>query len=203
MKLFYKTGACSLASRIALIETGLSFTAEEVDTDTGLSKSGLNYKQINPKGYVPALELENGEVLTEGASVLQFIASQAPDQQLVPTNDPIGQARLQEYLNYTSSELHKAFSPLFSDNSTASEQEKAKQNVAQKFDYLENLLSDNRTFLVNNTFSVADAYLFVVLNWSNFVGIDLSSWKNISTYFQGIFNRKSVQQALIAEGLTS
>ena len=201
MKLFYKPGACSLASHIMLLEVGANFSVDEVDTQAGRTKSGRDFKQINPKGYVPALELDTGEVITEGVSILQYIADQHPENQLTPAVGTIARARMQEHLNYISSELHKAFGPLFSDAATEVQKADARENVAQKFDYLNELLSDSRDYLVENKFSVADAYMFVVMNWSNFVGIDLDKWPTIAAYVERITARPSAKKAMLAEGL--
>lgn len=201
MKLFYKPGACSLASHIILHEAGTTFSIDEVDTQAGRTKSGRDFKQLNPKGYVPALELETGEVMTEGASILQYIADQHPNEQLAPAVGTIARARMQEYLNYTSSELHKAFGPLFSDQATDVQKADAREDVAQKIAYTTTLLNEGQEYLVENKFTVADAYMFVVLNWSNFVGIDLNRWPNIAAYVARIANRSSVKKAMLAEGL--
>lgn len=201
MKLFYKPGACSLAAHIILREVGATFSVDEVDTNVGQTKSGRDFKQLNPKGYVPALELDTGEIMTEGASILQYIADQHPDSQLTPAVGTIARARMQEHLNYTSSELHKAFGPLFSDTASEAQQVDARENVAQKFDYMNQLLSDDREYLVESKFTVADAYMFVVMNWSNFVGIDLDKWPNIAIYVAHIAARPSTKEAMLAEGL--
>lgn len=201
MKLFYKPGACSLATHIVLHEVGEKFEIEEVDTDTGKTKSGLDYKAINPKGYVPALELASGETLTEGASILQHVADQNPESDLAPKSGTIARTRLQEYLNYTSTELHKAFGPFFSGTATIEDKAKANINVAQKFNYLNDLLSDGRTYLLGDSFSVADAYLFVVSNWSNFVGIDLKKWPNVAAFVERVSKRPAAQAAMKAEDL--
>jgi len=203
MKLFYKPGACSLASHIVLHEVGASFETDEVDTDAGRTKSGLDYKKINPKGYVPALELDSGEVLSEGASVLQYIADQHPESDLAPATGTIARARLQEYLNYTASELHKAFGPFFSGTATDEDKKRAGLNVAKKFDYVDELLGDGRAYLLGDKFSVADAYLFVVSNWSNFVGIDLKKWPNVAAFVERVAQRPAAQTAMKAEGLIS
>ncbi len=201
MKLFYKQGACSLATHIVLNEVGATFDLDEVDTDAGRTTSGLDYKQINPKGYVPALQLESGEVLTEGASILQYIADQHPDKGLAPATGTVERARLHEYLNYVSSELHKAFGPFFSSTATDEDKQRASVNVAKKFGYVDNLFSDGRTFLLGDEFSVADAYLFVVSNWSNFVGVDLQNWPNIAAFVERVAKRPAAQAAMQAEGL--
>ncbi len=200
MKLFFKPGACSLASHIVLKELGVGHEIEQVDTDEKTTASGQNYLEINQKGYVPALQLKSGDVLTEGASILQYL-SELNSSFYSPQSGTIEKARLQEHLNYTASELHKAFNPFF--NSAASEQdkEKAALNVAAKFDYIENLFKDGRDFLLGERFSVADAYLFVVSNWANFVNIDLSAWPKLHAFITRISSRPTVQAAMKAEGL--
>lgn len=201
MKLYYKPGACSLATHIALLEASSTFTLEKVDTDAGRTESGHDYSSVTPKGYVPALELADGTVLTESAAVLQYVADQNPQSHLVSKTGSIERTRVQEYLNYTSSELHKAFGPFFSGTTTVEEKEKAGKNVASKFDYLNGLLSDGRDYLVGSLFTVADSYLFVVCNWSNFVGIDLPKWPYISAYVDRVSKRPAVQAAMKSEGL--
>jgi len=201
MKLYYKTGACSLATHIALHEVGETFKIEEVDTQAGRTKSGDDYSAINPKGYVPALELASGDILTEGTAILQYIADQHPESNLAPETGSIARARLQEYLNYTASELHKAFGPFFSSASSEANKQAAGKTVGQKFDYLDNLLSDGRDYLLGSGFSVADAYLFVVANWSNFVGIDLKNWPHVAAFVKRVAARPATRAALKAEGL--
>lgn len=201
MKLFYKPGACSLASHIILRETGAVFDIESVDTDAGTTATGRDYKTINAKGYVPALELNSGEILSEGAAILQYIADTNPRNRLAPELGTVARARLQEHLNYTSAELHKAFGPFFSSSASEQEKESAKAKVAQKFDYLETLFGDGRTFLLGDDFSVADAYMFVVSNWANFVGIDLAGWPNLQAFVARVAERPTAQAAMKAEGL--
>lgn len=203
MKLFYKPGACSMASHMVLLEAGATFDLDEVDTDIGQTKSGRDFNQLNPNGYVPALELETGDVLTEGASILQYIADQFPDTHLAPAAGSMDRAKVQQHLNYTSSELHKAFGPLFSASSTEVEKSDARLNVAKKLDYVATLFSDLREYLVGDHFTVADAYMFVVINWSNFVDVDLTRWPDIAAYVARISNRQSAQDAMKAEGLLS
>ena len=201
MKLFNKPGACSLASHIVLHELDLKFELDEVDTDNGVAKSGLDYKTINPKGYVPALQLDTGEILTEGASILQYLADQHPEKGLAPKVGTVARAHLHEYLNYTGSELHKAFSPFFSSGASDEDKKKAGANVARKFDYLNALLGDGRTYLLGDNFSVADSYLFVVSNWANFTGIDLKKWPHVAAFVERVSNRPAAQAAMKAEGL--
>lgn len=201
MKLFYKPGACPLASHIILQEVGAVFDLEKVDTDKNRTENGLDYGKINPKGYVPALELDSGEILTEGASILQYIADQNPDSGLAPAVGTVGRARLHEYLNYTASELHKAFGPFFSSTATDNDKKLAAAAVANKFNYLNDVFSDGRAFLLGDKFSVADAYMFVVSNWSNFVGIDLKKWPNVAAFVERVSQRPAVRDAMRAEGL--
>lgn len=201
MKLFFKPGACSLAPHIVLHEIGGDFSLEAVDTDTKLTDSGADYLTLNPKGYVPTLALDSGELLTEGASVLQYLADQHPQLHLAPPVGTIARARLQEYLNYIASELHKAFGPLFSSSASDGAKAQAVANVSAKFDYLNTLLSDDRKYLLGNDYSVADAHLFAVTNWANFVGIDLADWPKLQAVFDRIAQRPATQAAMQAEGL--
>jgi glutathione S-transferase len=201
MKLYFKSGACSMASHIALHEVAADFSIEEVDLQTKKTADGTDFRTINPKGYVPALELATGEVLTEGASVLQYIADQHPESALAPASGTIERARLQEHLNYVGTELHAAFGPFFNPATTEAEKANAAERVATKFDYLETLFSDDRAHLLGEQFTVADAYLFVVSNWANFVGIDLQRWPNVAAYVSRVANRPATQAALNAEGL--
>ncbi|MCG7630491.1 glutathione transferase GstA [Epibacterium sp. MM17-32] len=201
MKLYYKPGACPLASHIALHETGRQFEIEAVDTATGRTESGADYRAINPKGYVPALGLDDGTVLTEGAAVLQYIADTTPAAGLAPTAGTLARARMQEQLNWIGTELHKAFGPLFRAGTSEAEQDAARVAVAGKFDFIETQLADGRAWLVDDRFSVADAYLFVVSNWANFTGIDLARWPNLAAFVGRCAARPSAQAAMRAEGL--
>lgn len=201
MKLFYKPGACSLASHIVLNEIGEDFELEQVDTDKAVTSSGSDYLQVNPKGYVPALMLETGEVLTEGASILQYLADQNVDYRLAPAMGSVQRARLQEYLNFVSSELHKAFGPFFSASATEHDKQRAADKLVKHFDYLESVFSDQRQYLLGDDFSVADAYLFVVTNWAGAADIDIAQWPALSRFMQRVAKRAAVQQAMSVEGL--
>ena len=201
MKLYYKAGACSLASHIMLNEVGETFEIEAVETAKGQTESGRNYKEINVNGYVPTLEVEDGVYLSEGVAILQYIADTHADQAYSPPLGSVERARLQQFLNYAAAELHKAWGPLFSDSSTDAEKAAAETKVRSKFDYLEKVLSDARSYLVAETFSVADAYTFVLIYWANFKAIDLSAWPNIAAYVDRIADRESVNAAFTAEGL--
>ncbi|UWQ39622.1 glutathione transferase GstA (plasmid) [Leisingera aquaemixtae] len=201
MKLYYKPGACPLASHIALYETGRPFDIEAVDTAAGRTESGADYRAINPKGYVPALGLDDGSILTEGAAVLQYIADSHPAAGLAPAAGTLARARMQEQLNWIGTELHKAFGPLFREGTPEAGKDDARTAVAGKFDLIEAQLADGREWLVENRFSVADAYLFVVSNWANFTGIGLARWPNLAAFVSRSAARPSAQAAIRAEGL--
>lgn len=201
MKLYYKPGACSLASHIVLRETGADFEIEKVDTAAQKTASGADFGAINPKGYVPALRLDDGAVLTEGAALLQYLADRAPEAGLAPAAGSFERVRLQEHLTFVSSELHKAFSPLFGDGLSDEARQAAVAKVARRLDNIEALLADGRAFLMGDDFTVADAYLFVVANWANFTGIDLGRWPNVEAFVARVAARPAVQAAMVAEGL--
>lgn len=203
MKLFYVTGACSLASHIMLHEVGADFKIESVDTAAGRTESGQNYRDISPNGYVPALEIAGGKYLNEGVAILQYIADTNPAHAFSPQSGSIARARLQQFLNYASSEFHKAWGPLFSESSNEEQKTAAVSNIRSKFDYLESVLSDGREYFVENRFSVADAYIFVVANWANFKSIDLTPWRRLDAFMQRLSARPSVQAAMRAEGILS
>ncbi len=201
MKLYYKPGACSLSPHIVLRESGFDFEIEQVDTDTKKTASGADFTKINPKGYVPALELDNGEVLTEGAAIVQYIADQKVSAGLAPAAGTVERARMQEHLNYVASEFHKAFGPLFTPGASEAEQDAAKTNINRRLDYLESLFADGRSYLLGDKFSVADAYLFVVTSWARFKEIDLSAYPKVNAFFERVAARSKVQEALKAEGI--
>ncbi|QDY71367.1 glutathione transferase GstA [Qingshengfaniella alkalisoli] len=201
MKLYYKPGACPLASHIALYETGAVFEIEAVDTHAGRTETGDDFRAINPNGYVPALRLDDGAILTEGAAVLQLIADRHPEAGLAPEAGTFDRTRLHEALNWISAELHKAFGPLFRSSATKDEQAAARIAVATKFDRVESQFSDGRTWMVADRFSVADAYLFAVANWANFIGIDLARWPNLAAFVARVAERPATQNAMKAEGL--
>lgn len=202
MKLYYKPGACSLASHIALIEIGASVDLEQVDTELGLTASGEDFSKISRNGYVPALQIANGAIITENPAVLQYIADLKPEAKLAPAESSFDRIRLQELLNFISSELHKAFSPFFSGQElTAGERAEAESRVGRRIEHIEEHLADDRDFLLGNDFTVADAYTFVVINWANFVGVDLAPWPKTRTFLERVQSRPSVVKAMTAEGL--
>lgn len=200
MKLYFAPGACSLSPHIVLREAGATFDIEQVDLATKKTKSGGDFTAVNAKGYVPALVLDNGQVLTEGPAIVQYIADSKPASKLAPAAGTAERVRLQEWLNYIGTELHKSFSPLF--NPTASEDWKnaAKEVLSKRFDYVAKQL-EKKPYLLGDNFSVADAYLFVVQNWGGFVGFDIGKWPSIKAFAERVSARPAVQAALKAEGL--
>lgn len=204
MKLYFKPGACSLAARIALTELGIAFEATKVDTAAGKTDGGADYLAVNPKGYVPALEIEDGAILTENPAILQFIADRKPGAGLAPVAGSLARVRLQEWLNFVSSELHKAFAPFFGAVSLgAGERHLAENHLRRRIDDVERALADGRTHLLGETFTVADAYLFVVLNWAGFIAFDLAKYPHTKAYVARVAARPAVRQAMIAEGLVA
>ena len=202
MKLYYSPGACSLAAHIVLREAERTFELERVDLRSHRTATGADFYSINPKGYVPALQLDGSGslVLTENAAILQYIGDLAPARNLVPANGTFARYHLQEWLSFISGEVHKQFSPLFHPDTPPIMEERSRGKLAERFGYLNGVLVD-RGFLMGETFSVADAYLFTVLRWSERFDLDLQIWPNVDDYFQRIAPRPAVQAALGAEGL--
>jgi len=196
--LFFSPGACSFSPHIALREAGLPFALERVDLRTKRTAGGEDFLAINPKGYVPALKLPNGELLTEGPAIVQWIADQAPEKGLAFTPGTIERARVQEWLTYVGTELHKSFSPLFDRAATEDVKTSARNRIAARFAYV-NAHLDGRAFLVGERFTVADGYLYTVLSWTAFVGIDLAQWPALEAFRARIHERPSVQAARAAE----
>jgi glutathione S-transferase len=203
MKLYYLPGACSLASHIALREAGADFELDRFDKASKKTESGVDFLALNPKGYVPALSLDDGDLLTENASVLQFIADANPSAALAPAAGTRARVRLQEHLKFIATELHKSFSPLFKPDTAEAEKEVAKKRVAQRLDLVETWLGDGREYLLGDSFSVADAYLFVIANWTGPTGIGLERWPHIAAFHQRVAARETVQAAMKAEGLAA
>lgn len=201
MKLYYKPGACSLASHIALREAGFNPEIEAVDLPTHKTAGGVDFYTINPKGYVPALITDDGELLTEGVAIMQYVADQKPEAKLLPPPATLARARVQEALNFIATEVHKGFSPFFNPTTHPDTKAAVPANVSRRFDTLEAQLADGREYLLGADFTVADGYLFTVLGWSPYVGLDLVKWPNLSAYRARIGARPGVQAALKAEGL--
>lgn len=202
MKLYYSPGACSLSPHIVLNEGGFSFETEKVDLATKKTESGGDYTAINPNGYVPALVLKDGEVLTEGSAIIQYLADRVPEKKLAPLADTMERYRLQEWLNFISTELHKAFAPLFNPNAPEEWKTQMKDLLARRFDYVSKKL-DGKQYLMGDTFTSADAYLFTVLGWGQWVAVDLSPWPVLTSYVSRVAARAAVHATLKAEGLVS
>lgn len=200
MKLYYSPGACSLSPHIVLCETGLKFTIEKVNLRTKETESGRDFSAINPKGYVPALELDGGEVLTEGPAIVQYVADLAPEKKLIPPAGTLARARVQEWLNFIGTELHKNFTPLFNPASTDDIRNAAQANIARRLPIAATAL-DAHPYLIGDSFSVADAYLFTVLSWTGFVKVDITPWPSLAAFVERMKARPGVQAALAAEGL--
>ncbi|MHB1951095.1 MAG: glutathione transferase GstA [Acidiferrobacteraceae bacterium] len=200
MKLYYAPGACSMATHIALCEAGLPHELERVDLKARKTESGLDYLKINPKGYVPALGINGGAVLTENVAVLQYVADQKPDAKLAPKAGTLERYRLVEWLAFVSTEVHKQFSPFFRPNTAEDVKVFQLELLARRFDYIAQALSTG-PYLLGNPFTVADAYLFTVLNWTDMVKIDLGKWPTLMAYKDRVRARTGVSQAMRAEGL--
>jgi glutathione S-transferase len=202
MKLYYAPGACSLSPHIVLREAERRFDLERVDLKTHRTASGVDYLTINPKGQVPALELDGpgSDVLTEGPAIVQYIADLAPDAKLAPPSGTFARYHLQEWLNFISSEIHKQFGPLMDPRTPGIIAQRQRGKIGQRLVYLQDSLSD-RAFLMGESFSVADAYLFVMLQWCGSHDIDVALYPNLADYQDRILQRPAVQAALAAEGL--
>ena len=200
MKLFLKPGACSLASHIVLEELGRPYETEAVDLAKKVTASGADFWAINPKGYVPALLLDDGDLLTEGPAILQYLADQAPELNLAPANGSKARYQLQSWLTFIGTEVHKNFSPFFNPAATPEMKELARANLQRRLGYVNDQLA-GRDFLMGDTFSVADAYLFTVVGWAKFVQLDLSAWPHLIAFQGRVAARPATQRALKAEGL--
>jgi len=196
MKLYFSPGACSLHPLIAVREIGLPVELVRVDLRAHKTADGSDYYAVNPKGYVPALQLDDGTILTEGAVIDQYIADQKPEAKLIPPAGTLERYRLLEWLNFISSEIHKAFGPLFGGPDEAKEM--ARTRVSRRFDLVARTL-DSQPYLMGDTFTVADAYLFNMLTWTAHTGIDLSRWPSLQAFFARVRQRPAVQAALAAE----
>jgi len=198
MKLYYTPGACSLSPHIALKEAGIPHELVKVDLKAKTLESGEDYNKVNPKSQVPALVLDNGELVTEGPVIVQMIADQVPATGLAPANGTPERYRLQEWLNFIGAEVHKSFGPLF--NPTLSDETKAffRNRINGKLAYIDSKLA-GRDYLMGSQFTVADGYLFTMLRWADAMKIDLSAMKNLMAYKERVAARPGVQAALKAE----
>ncbi|HBG29538.1 MAG TPA: glutathione transferase GstA [Gammaproteobacteria bacterium] len=200
MKLYYAPGACSLSPHIVLREGGYDFTLERVDLATGKTETGADYKSVNPNGFVPALMLDEGVVLTEGPAIVQYLADHAADRNLAPAAGTLDRYRLMQWLNFIPTELHKICGILFDPELPDGVRQKLTGRLSQRFASVSDALA-GRTFILGDQFTVADAYLFTVLSWAPYLKLDLSPWPALGAYVGRIGSRPAVQQALAAEGL--
>ena len=200
MKLYYSPGACSLSPHIALHEAGLAHTALKAPTKTHLLDDGTDYYTINPLGYVPLLELDDGTRLAEGPAIVQYIADQAPDKKLAPANGTLARYQLQSWLTFIGTELHKGFSPLFNPATPADYRPMVTEKLMQRLKWVDGELAGKR-YLMGDAFSVADPYLFTVTNWAAFVKLDISGFANLAAFRERMAARPAVQAAMKEEGL--
>ena len=200
MKLYYSPGACSLSPHICLREAGLTFDLEQVDLGTKKTASGADYTAVNANGYVPALTLDGGETLTEGPAIVQWIADQKPDSGLMPKNGTMDRYRAQSWLNFITSELHKGIGALFNPKVPDAWRAMTVERLGGRFDYLVRQL-DGKQFLMGSQFTAADAYLFTVLGWTQYLNVSLDKWPALKSYMGRVAARPHVQAAMKAEGL--
>lgn len=197
MRLYMMPMACSLSPHITALEAGLDVELVKVDRQKKTSK-GDDYWAINPKGYVPALQLDSGEVLTEGPAIVQYLADLKPDTKLAPPNGTIARARLQEMLGFINSEIHKTFTPLFNPATPAETREERTAHLLKRYTLVDKML-EGKNYLLGDDFTVADAYLFTVTNWAGAVKVDLSQFANLAAFQKRVGERPAVQAAIKAE----
>ena len=202
MKLYYSPGACSHAPHILLREAGLDFTIEKVDLAAKKTETGADFKKVNPHGYVPALQLTDGTVLTEVAVINQYIADRVPAKKLAPANGTPERYSLQSWLNFISSEVHKQLGGMFNPKMPDEYKAILKEKLATRFDTINAHLS-KQAFVLGETFTAADAYLYTVLNWTKYFAIDLAKWPAIKSFMERVAARPSAQEAAKAEGLAA
>ena len=200
MKLYYSPGACSLSPHIILNEGGFSFDQEKVDLTSKKTETDADYTAVNPDGYVPALVLDDGQVLTEGPAISQYLADRVPEKKLAPPMGSVERYRLMQWLNFISTELHKGFSPLFNPQAPEEWKTVVSAQLTRRLSTVSRQL-EGKEWLLGNDFTVADAYLFTVLGWGQYVGIDMERWPVLKAYQGRVFMRPAVQSALKAEGL--
>jgi glutathione S-transferase len=200
MELYFSPGACSLASHITAREAGIPVELKRADTKTKKLADGSDFFAVNSKGAVPALRLDNGQVLTEGVVIMQYLADQKPGSHLAPAAGTLERYRLQEWLNYITSEVHKSYSPLWNPSADPKVKEYTQANLDKKLDWVNGQLAGKK-YLTGDTFTVADAYLYTVINWSFFLGSNLDKWPALKEFHARVAARPAVQAALEAEGL--
>jgi glutathione S-transferase len=204
MKLYYSPGVCSQAVHIALSEAGVSFDLDKVDLSAKTTERGADFSRINPLGYVPALELDEGEILLEAPAILQYVADLKPESGLAPASGTLDRVRLQEHLNFTASELHKSFGPFFAPvKPEGALKDQALAKLRKRFEMLETRLNDGRRYVLGDTFTVADTYTFVVANWAGLIDFDMSPFPNVRSYIARVADRPKVKEVLQREGLAA
>jgi len=201
MKLYFTPGACSLSPHIVLREAGIAADLEQVDLKTKKTKSGADFTTVSPKGQVPTLVLDNGQTLTEGPAIVQYLADQKPQSGLAPQAGTFERYRLQEWLNFITAEIHKPFGALFNSATPEDYKRIAKEALAARFAYVDRHLASGGPFLMGAQFTVADAYLFVMTQWARFMKIDLAQWARLKAYAEQVAARPKVHEALKEEGL--
>lgn len=202
VKLYYLPGSCSLAVHMVLEEIGAEFVVDRVDGATKKTEGGRDFLELNPNGYVPALELDDGEVLIEAPAILQYLADTKPETGLAPRAGTLERVRVQQHLNFVASELHKSFSPLFAPTPPEGDALTAVlAKITKRMEYLDGLLADGRAFLTGEQFTVADAYAAVVASWTKPVGIDISTWPHVAAFVERVTGRPAALAAMRREGL--
>lgn len=199
MKLYYAPGACSLSPHIVLEESGLPFELEKVDLQTKETASGHDFYLVNTKGSVPALELDDGQVLTEGAAIVQYLGDQVPEKELIPLPKTMERYRVMEWLNFVATELQKSFTPIFNPAYTSCREE-AKKTLLRQFDFVDRKLT-GKSYVMGERFTVVDAYLFTISTWIEAAELSVDQWKALSAYRKRISERPAVCRAMMAEGL--
>ncbi|BAL22776.1 glutathione transferase GstA [Azoarcus sp. KH32C] len=200
MKLYFSPGACSLSPHIVLCELALPHSLEKVNLKTHTTADGVDYYTINPKGYVPALRLDDGQLLTEGPAIVQYLADRKPEAHLLPPPGTVERARVHEWLTFIGTEIHKNFSALFGPDVSADWKSAARKAIESRFDFIDKTLAD-RDYLTGSQFTVADAYLFTIAGWAPHVEIDLARWPALAAFHKRVAARPAVQEAMRAEGV--
>ncbi len=200
MKLYYDSGSCALSPHIVLCEAELPFELEKVDLGNCTTERGVDFGQINPKRLVPVLALDDGQILTEGSVIVQYVADQVPEKNLIPSPGTMERYRVLEWLSFVSAELHRGFTPLFNSRLPKDYKDVVLKRLTERFEFLERHLA-GRPYLSGDAFSVADAYCFTILNWAGYVKVDMSPWAELEAYGNRVASRPKVQDAMRAEGL--
>jgi len=202
MKLYFSPGACSLSPHIVAHEAGIPLTLVKVDLQAKKVADGSDYWAVNAKGYIPALQLDNGELLTEGPAIVQYLADQKPEAKLIPAAGTFERYRVLEMLGYLNSEIHKTYSPLFRPTTHPDTRKEREEYLRRRYGLIEQRLAKHQPYLFGEQFTVADAYLFTVTNWKNFLKLDFSEFPNLLAFQDRVMARAAVKAAMTAEGLT-